>query len=579
MAKNNKQKTYRRRIEKIIEKSKNWAPFISVRPLHLPIGYDFARLHFFYDQIINGKNKRTNNERVQNIIKFNEKKKKAWEKNHTKKQKRTRKKRKKNAKKVDVKKKEIKSNHTGNGPPNIASNHADNDYPNVASNHVVNDLSSISNSQLENFFEQLSLDDLAKVKKFILRVSKITALRFVIGFLIALLQPICITMALFAETINHVYGINVTRQALCSKLTKRACRFFLRAVLKKAIEKLKSVNVVSDPVFSKFSCVLLGDCTTVKVKKWFKKNNEGKSLSNKATKKIFMLFDISTYLVNFIDLFKGNETDTTIGKRCLNNLKKKTLVILDLGFFCMEILKKLKSRESYFIMRLKSTSNVYLNKEDTTPINLVDYIKSNIKANGFLDQIVYITKQKVEVRLVANVAKEEVINKRIQSHKKEESETPSDELIKWFSISAYITNIPEEMCSAEEIVRLYEMRWQVELVFKNCKSNLQLDTCDVSNENTIDSLIYLRLLLFVVETFFFNTASKACKPDDEISMHKVTVWLHSFNRLVDALINDNFTSLAHELKEDIRKLLKEKRRRRTSLEKYKQAASKRRITA
>ena len=178
-----------------------------------------------------------------------------------------------------------------------------------------------------------------------------------------------------------------------------------------------------------------------------------------------MLFDISTYLVNFIDLFKGNETDTTIGKRCLNNLKKKTLVILDLGFFCMEILKKLKSRESYFIMRLKSTSNVYLNKEDTTPINLVDYIKSNIKANGFLDQIVYITRQKVEVRLVANVAKEEVINKRVQSHKKEESETPSDELIKWFSISAYITNIPEEMCSAEEIVRLYEMRWQVELVF------------------------------------------------------------------------------------------------------------------
>ena len=292
-----------------------------------------------------------------------------------------------------------------------------------------------------------------------------------------------------------------------------------------------------------------------------------------------MLFDISTYLVNFIDLFKGNETDTTIGKRCLNNLKKKTLVILDLGFFCMEILKKLKSRESYFIMRLKSTSNVYLNKEDTTPINLVDYIKSNIKANGFLDQIVYITRQKVEVRLVANVAKEEVINKRVQSHKKEESESPSDELIKWFSISAYITNIPEEMCSAEEIVRLYEMRWQVELVFKNCKSNLQLDTCDVSNENTIDSLIYLRLLLFVVETFFFNTASKACKPDDEISMHKVTVWLHSFNRLADALINDNFTSLAHELKEDIRKLLKEKRGRRTSLDKYKQAASKRRITA
>ena len=92
------------------------------------------------------------------------------------------------------------------------------------------------------------------------------------------------------------------------------------------------------------------------------------------------------------------------------------------------------------------------------------------------------------------------------------------------------------------------MRWQVELVFKNCKSILQLNTCDASNENSIDSLIDLRLLLFVVETFFLNAARKICEPENEISMRKITVWLYSFNRFVYALANEDFTNMLHEIR-------------------------------
>ena len=373
----------------------------------------------------------------------------------------------------------------------LKNNYADNDYANISSN------------QIENFFTQINLEDLANEKKFTRRVSKITARWFVVGSLTALLRPHCITsMTLLTETIKDLYTIEITRQALCIKLKNKACKFFLRAVLKKAIEKLKSENTTSDSAFSKFSNVLLRECTSVEVKKQFKSNNENQCLSSKVTKKIFMLIDISSYGVNFVDLFKENETDTSIYKKCFNNMKKNSLATLDLSFFSMDILKKFEARESYFLMRLKSTSEVYLNKEDTAPINLVDYIKSNVIENGFLDQTVYITQQKVKVRLVTSVVKEEVVNKRIQSHKEKENEAPSDELINWFSISAYVTNVSKETSSSDEVVRLYEMVCQLELVFKNCKSNLQLNTYDISNENVIDSLIYMRLLLFILETFY-----------------------------------------------------------------------------
>lgn len=46
------------------------------------------------------------------------------------------------------------------------------------------------------------------------------------------------------------------------------------------------------------------------------------------------------------------------------------------------------------------------------------------------------------------------------------------ELMKW---SIFITNIPATMLTLSQVVLLYSVRWQIELLFKLCKSECALD--------------------------------------------------------------------------------------------------------
>nr|QNO41812.1 hypothetical protein EABBNKNM_00027 [Methanosarcinales archaeon ANME-2c ERB4]QNO42735.1 hypothetical protein APGODIHH_00024 [Methanosarcinales archaeon ANME-2c ERB4] len=51
----------------------------------------------------------------------------------------------------------------------------------------------------------------------------------------------------------------------------------------------------------------------------------------------------------------------------------------------------------------------------------------------------------------------------------------------------YMTNIPVERLSAEDIASLYGARWEIEMVFKELKSYYRMDQIDSANPDIIKS--------------------------------------------------------------------------------------------
>ncbi|MGA7923340.1 MAG: IS4 family transposase, partial [Thermoplasmata archaeon] len=62
----------------------------------------------------------------------------------------------------------------------------------------------------------------------------------------------------------------------------------------------------------------------------------------------------------------------------------------------------------------------------------------------------------------------------------------------------YLTNIGPEVLSAEEIAQLYGCRWEIELVFKELKSQYVLDQVNTTNQSVAEVLIWASLLTLVV---------------------------------------------------------------------------------
>jgi IS4 transposase len=62
----------------------------------------------------------------------------------------------------------------------------------------------------------------------------------------------------------------------------------------------------------------------------------------------------------------------------------------------------------------------------------------------------------------------------------------------------YLTNLPTDTLSAEEVAGLYACRWEVELVFKELKSEYALDRVNTSNRYVVEALLWASILTMVV---------------------------------------------------------------------------------
>lgn len=69
----------------------------------------------------------------------------------------------------------------------------------------------------------------------------------------------------------------------------------------------------------------------------------------------------------------------------------------------------------------------------------------------------------------------------------------------------YLTNIPPSRLDAEDIARVYRARWEVELIFKELKSNYQLDRLPSTKEHIVEALIYTAILTLIVSRRLLTT--------------------------------------------------------------------------
>ena len=397
---------------------------------------------------------------------------------------------------------------------------------------------------LKRIFTKTSIEELAWDTGFIKRSSsKLRGFDFLTSLLISSIDTTHTSLEKISDILAHTgRRISVTSQAIMKRINNENAVDFLKSVYSKIMnDKVLKLDEISPSLLEPFSKVLLQDSSTVILDEKLQVHFKGSGgRASKASAKFDVIYDYKAKEYEAIRLTDQREADQKLALNIDDVLTENSLVIRDLGYLRIDSLIQIIAKQAFFLSRLRSNVLVYLNREDKNPVDLSVYLTKHCKHCVF-DQTVFITAEKLQVRLVAYKAPEEVVNKRRRDAiaiAKKQGRTLQESTLKFFAFTVFITNVSTDIWKAEVIGTIYRVRWQIELIFKCWKSRVQIHYLIGTSKERIMCLIYARLIVILLVHQVYKLADfiEAHRSGKMVSMSKVFEWMKDAERLIK-LIN------------------------------------------
>ncbi|MCB2323732.1 IS4 family transposase, partial [Clostridium tagluense] len=190
----------------------------------------------------------------------------------------------------------------------------------------------------------------------------------------------------------------------------------------------------------------------------------------------------------------------------------------DLGYFNFEDFLDIEKRKAFYISRLKPNIAVYIDS------NNIEYYKNGTPKKSSLFKRIYISDimkqmsdgkhyelkdvyigqgKKLKTRLILYKLTNEQLKKRSEKSKKNAKKKgikKSDNTIELLGISMYITNIEQEVLSAKQVYEVYELRWQIEIIFKTWKSIFHIHAVKQVKIERFQCQLYGKLILLLLSS-------------------------------------------------------------------------------
>jgi hypothetical protein len=298
--------------------------------------------------------------------------------------------------------------------------------------------------------------EIAREKGFLVRNSKLEPDTIVKVFTFGLWDtpnPSLKQTACKCEEIQS--GLKISKVAIFNRLKTSAALLFIKRI---AVEHSarKAVNVKTTGVLNQFTDIKICDSTKITLPDKLADTWKGLGGNNaKAALKIRTVCSLKTKTICNMELMKVPGTDASYNHQLLKQINAGELAIVDI--------------------------EVWLG------VHTSDLLKCRL----------------IAIRLPDDIANE----RRRKAHKKAKAQgkTLSNYEVELLGWNILITNAPACMLPASAANELYRSRWQIELLFKACKSHLNLDKVGSCGKDQLDCLLYGRLIAIVL-TFVMYSA-------------------------------------------------------------------------
>ncbi len=342
---------------------------------------------------------------------------------------------------------------------------------------------------------------------------KITPLGLVTAAVLLVGQPE-ISLMVLAVLMGLLSGQTVSKQSVQERLDSSAPRF-LKAVLGAALGScLQGAKASLQLAALPFARILVQDSSTIKLNQKLAAIYPGGANQHGTTPGVLRLqavFDLLSQRWLSFSLSPYVRNDQKASPDLLPLVQKNDLVLRDLGYFATKVLEQIVRGKAFFLSRFYFRTAVF--DLQGAPIDLLE----RLRRQGKVDRWVLLGKhEKLRVRLVAVPVPVKVADERrrkARAHLQNRCQL-SKEYLALQNWSLYVTNVPREVLSAQQVLALYGQRWQIEIIFKGWKSHFNLEA--VSHSTTCELLelaIYGKLIFITLTHPLTAPPSAAARAD------------------------------------------------------------------
>lgn len=332
------------------------------------------------------------------------------------------------------------------------------------------------------------------------RPRKIEPLQLLKAFFI-LLPDSCPSLRSLAVTLSALRSQSISKQAIARRIGKPWVEF-LKQIL--SLLLCKHIRSGTTTAFNAFNRVLLHDSSVLplpgKMARYYKGSSNWHGRYSQA--KVQAILDIKSRSYIKFDVTSFARNDQSAASDVLSIIRAGDIIIRDLGYFVIDILRRIHKARAFFVSRYHHRCSIF--DHNCNPLDILALLEKDT----MLDRWVRIgSVEKMPVRMIAlplapHVASE---RRRLARQCGDGRFQPGKKYLQLLGWSIFITNVTEDIWDAQKISDIYKLRWRIEIVFKAWKSHFGITSYShTSSRYQIESIIYTRLiyvLLFQISIY------------------------------------------------------------------------------
>lgn len=394
------------------------------------------------------------------------------------------------------------------------------------------DLSAIERT-LQTLFNS-EAEYLARQTGLVHRVSKLTGPLLLLILVAGFIQHPTASYNILAQVAAD-YDVLVTRQAVQARLTPAAVTFF-HCLLQRSLDLLQQTVALPIPLLAQFPAVYLLDSSQIALPDRLAMQYPATGGDGpQAGIKWQVLWEILAGNLRAVLGQPAKQSDHRY-RDYLPLLQPGSLILFDLGYVALEVLRQLVAAQVYFICRWNPRLEAF------TPAGELLDLGALLAASRWNQMELTLclgVRAQLPLRVVASRLPLQICEQRRRRAHATEKKRGFQYTATYLSLldwNIYITNVPPERLSGEQVRHVYGARWHVELLFKLWKMQGELDHVAGRQTGRVMCELYAKLIGMVV--FGYLTAPVRLGEEQELSPGRAwQVWQRQIEKVVHALRN------------------------------------------
>lgn len=349
----------------------------------------------------------------------------------------------------------------------------------------------------QTFFEQIATRESLE-SDFVQRRSKMTGTLFAQTLVLGCLERPDASLNDFINVCAD-FDVSITAPGLDQRINKKAT-VMMKELLQVAVEQCRLPQRTLQEVFRAFQAVHILDSTQISLPDGLETWHQGLGGKGPVSgAKLQLSYEYLSGELSALEIVDGRSPD----HKCQFHYQLAepgSLHLFDLGYFNQELFTTLDQTGAYFVSRLHTLAGLYWHKSDSKCFDLPAYLRGQ-KEDQHEFHALLGSRARLPVRVIVQRLPHEVAEKRRRKAKKRRRRagtTASSQLLNRQDWQILITNVPRSQLTLQQVLLVYRVRWQIELIFKLWKSKAKLATMGTWREDRVRCQLYARLIALLL---------------------------------------------------------------------------------